>query len=61
MNWKTTLIGTIAGIVGAVVGAVVPLLQGGVVDWKMVGGAALIAALGYFAKDKNVTGGTITQ
>jgi hypothetical protein len=61
MNWKTTLIGTVAGIVGAVVGAIVPLMQGGVIDWKLIGTAALVAALGYFAKDSNVTGGTVKQ
>lgn len=53
-NWKTTLI---ACALAAVV-AVEPMISTGKVDWKAVGMAALIAALGVVAKDANVTGGT---
>ncbi len=57
MNWKTTVIGA----VGAVLMVVIPMLQGGVFDWKTLVPAAVTALLGWFAKDHNVTGGTITQ
>ena len=51
-NWKTTLIGAIM----AVVVAVYPIVETGNIDWKSVGMAALIAALGFFAKDFDKTG-----
>lgn len=56
-NWKTTLFGALA----AVVIAIQPIIATGTIDWKAVGLAALVAALGYFAKDSNVTGGTASQ
>jgi hypothetical protein len=54
-SWKTAILGAIL----AIVVAVAPIIQTGAVDWKAVGMAALIALLGYFTKDKNVTGGTV--
>ena len=56
-NWKTTIL----GFVGAISVAVYPIIQTGEINWKAVGAAALIAAFGYFAKDSNVTGGTVAQ
>jgi hypothetical protein len=56
-NWKTTLFGGLA----AVVIAVQPLIATGSIDWKAVGLAALVAAFSFFAKDANVTGGTVQQ
>jgi len=54
-SWKTTVLGALL----ALVVAIQPLISTGQIDWKAVGIAALIAVLGYFAKDANVTGGTI--
>ena len=51
-NWKTSLIG--------VVMAAIQLHQGGM-SWQNAALAALMAALGFAAKDLNVTGGTIKQ
>jgi hypothetical protein len=51
-NWKTTLLGLLA----AVIIALQPLLDQGEVTWKSLLLAAAIAALGYFAKDKDVSG-----
>ena len=51
-SWKTTVVGAVL----AIVVAVQPLLQTGQIDWKAVGLGGLIALLGYFAKDSNVTG-----
>jgi hypothetical protein len=51
-NWKTTLVGAIL----AVVIAVQPIIATGSIDWKAVALAALIAVLGYVAKDAGVTG-----
>jgi hypothetical protein len=56
-SWKTTLIGAIL----AIVIAVQPLITTGKIDWKAVGIAALVALLGYVAKDSNVTGGTVSN
>lgn len=56
-NWKTTITGALI----AVVIAVQPIIATGNVDWKAVGLAALVALLGYLAKDNNVTGGTVAQ
>ncbi len=60
-NWKTTLFGVLAGL---------PMLLGGIgvhfghlgvvsVDQAIGGVGALL--LGFFAKDHNVTGGTVQQ
>jgi hypothetical protein len=51
-SWKTTLM----GLVTAVAVAVYPIITTGVIDWKNVGLAALIAVFGYLAKDYDVTG-----
>jgi len=56
-SWKTTLIGAIL----AIVIAVQPLIATGTIDWKAVIVAALIAGLGFVAKDSNVTGGTVSN
>lgn len=56
-NWKTT----ISALTLAVIIAVQPIVENGVIDWKKVGVAALVAVVGYFAKDNNVTGGTKQQ
>jgi hypothetical protein len=46
-NWKTTLI----GLLTAIAVGVQPIVETGVIDWKRIGLAALIAALGYVAGD----------
>ncbi len=51
-NWRTTLVGAIL----AIVVAVQPIIATGSIDWKAVSLAALIALLGYLAKDAGVTG-----
>jgi len=51
-SWKTTIVGA---IVAAIV-AIQPIIETGVIDWKKVGIAALIAVFGYVAKDADVTG-----
>ena len=56
-SWKTTL----SGCIVAVFVAVQPIIDTGVIDWKKVGLAAVIAAFSFFAKDSNVTGGTTQQ
>lgn len=64
-NYKTTL----AGLIGAICIALEPVVQkiitGGTIDWsgetKNIIGAVVVAALGYFAKDHDVTGGTRPQ
>lgn len=56
-NYKTTIVGALL----AAVVAIQPLLSTGEIDYKQLVMAALIAALGYFAKDHDVTGGTKGQ
>lgn len=51
-NWRTTLVG---GLLAAII-AVQPLLETGVIDWSKITLAAIIAILGYVAKDSKVTG-----
>lgn len=51
-NWQTTL----AGLLGAVAVAVYPLVKTGEINWNNILIAGIIAAVGYFAKAKNVTG-----
>jgi hypothetical protein len=53
-SWITTILGALL----ALVVAIQPLITTGEINWGQVGIAALIALLGYFAKDANVTGGT---
>jgi hypothetical protein len=58
MNNKTTIL----GIIGAIWLTIQPLISTGTFDfskdWKNIIGAVIVALLGYFAKDYNVTGGT---
>lgn len=54
-NWRTSLIGCLI----AIVVAVQPMITTGLIDWKQIGFAALIAAFGFISKDANVTGGTV--
>ncbi len=57
-NWKTTLIGAITG--GTIsLDAIVE--QGFEKGWKQALIGVAIALLGAFAKDHNVTGGTVEQ
>ena len=51
-NYRTT----ICGLVMAAIVAVQPILETGIIDWKKIGYAALIAVFGYLVKDHNVTG-----
>lgn len=53
-NWKTTL----AGFIGAIAIALQSVFATGVVDGKTAVTAAVVAGLGFLAKDFNVTGGT---
>ena len=53
-SWKTT----VAGLFGAVVIGVYPLIQGGKPTTQQILSAVAVAAVGWFAKDSNVTGGT---
>ena len=57
MNWKTTIPGVIAGL------AQIAKAFGFVVDPAILDGISAIAiiVLAYFAKDKDVTGGTKVQ
>ena len=58
-NWKTTLLGIVAGLVG--VSASTFMAPDGKINvWGVVQGIVL-ALIGYFAKDRDVTGGTIQQ
>lgn len=56
-NWKTTLWGAIS----AVVIVLQPLITTGEINWTSIFFASTITLLGYFAKDNDVTGGTVTQ
>lgn len=59
-NWKTTLAGVIGLLVVAATQAKAALL-GGTPDWTLVL-AGIPTCLGLiFAKDSNVTGGTVAQ
>jgi len=51
-SWKTTIVGAIL----AAIVAIQPIVETGVIDWKKVALAALIAVMGYVAKDADVTG-----
>ena len=52
-SWKTTLV----GLLMAILNSAAPLLSGTSPDWKTLGMSAGMAALGFLAKDANVTGG----
>lgn len=58
MNWKTTVFGTLASV-GA---ALSSTMAGSKYQGLVASAAALFGALfAFFAKDKNVTGGTTVQ
>lgn len=56
-SWKTSVLGALL----AIVVAVQPIIATGQIDWKAVAMAALIAAITFFTKDKNVTGGNVSN
>lgn len=57
-NWKTTL----AGVIGGIVTYTVTMVQtGNPWDWKAWAMGLVPVVLGFFAKDSNVTGGTVQQ
>lgn len=59
-SWKTTVMGVLA-ILGAIISAATGLINGTVIDWTAVM-AAILAGIGLiFAKDSQVTGGSIPQ
>lgn len=59
-NWKTTLCGVVAA---AATGVAASYASSDPVIAKIAGVIAAIAtaALGFFAKDSNITGGTVSQ
>ena len=59
VNWKTTVLGTAAGLLG--VSTVGWFKPDGTPNWMAILMGVAVAALGYFAKDRNVTGGTVAQ
>jgi len=59
-NWKTTTLG-ILGLVVLVAGAAKSVLSGASVDWTTTIAGVTAGFTGVFAKDHNVTGGTIKQ
>ncbi len=56
INWKTTVLGLVACLMTLLAGPVQQLSNGQPVDWLQVASAVALGLLGYFAKDKNVTG-----
>jgi hypothetical protein len=60
-NYKTTIV----GLIGAIWVAIQPIISSGKFDfaddWKSLVGAAIVACLGFVAKDYDVTGGTRPQ
>ena len=46
-NWKTT----VTGAVLAIIVAVQPIIETGLIDWKKIAFASIIALFGYLAKD----------
>jgi hypothetical protein len=59
-NWKTTAIGGLGALM-IIIPETIKALEGQTVDWKVVALSAIMALVGYFAKDKNVTGGKTQQ
>jgi len=53
-SWKTTIVGAIL----AAIVAIQPILETGIIDWKKIALASVIAIFGYLVKDSDVTGGT---
>lgn len=58
-NWKTMLLGLLAGLTGS--SAVGWTKTDGSLNYLAIAFAVVTAALGYFTKDKDVTGGTVAQ
>jgi hypothetical protein len=59
-SWKTTL----AGMLAAIANLFLPMVTGGQISGissRDLAVSAGLAALGYLAKDSNVTGGTVQQ
>lgn len=52
LNWKTTAL----GIGGAILYAIWPMIEGGTTNIKELILAATLAAIGYFSKDKDISG-----
>lgn len=52
INWRTTA----AGVVGAIVMNIISYIQSGGVDMKVLVSSAVMAAIGYLAKDAGVSG-----
>lgn len=59
-NWKTTLFGLLALVVGVIQTSHAPSIGAALMDPK-VQMSILVALVGFFAKDHNVTGGTTGQ
>ena len=53
-NWKTSLAGAIGGLPQIIQGIIAK-------DWAAVGSGVALMIVGFFAKDNDVTGGTIQQ
>jgi len=51
-SYKTTIIGAVL----ACIIAIQPLIETGIIDYKKIGLAAIIALFGYISKDTDVTG-----
>jgi hypothetical protein len=55
-NWKTTLFGALAGMMVILDATVQQLATGAPVDWLKVGLGLVLALVGYFAKDFDISG-----
>jgi len=60
-NWKTSLVGFLAAFWLVAQSIITNGDFDFERDWKTLVGAAIATAFGLLAKDKNVTGGTISQ
>jgi len=60
-SWKTTLVGFVVGLIPLGQGILQGIGEGQHFDWAKIGLGIGISFLGYVAKDKNVTGGTVQQ
>jgi len=56
-NWKTTVLGWLAAIVGVATAGW--FKADGSINWMAVALGILVGLMGTFAKDRNVTGGTV--
>ena len=59
-SWKTTACGVLSLVVIGI-GVAKSILSGVAVDWGTIVPAFMAGMTGLFAKDSNVTGGTVTQ